>query len=118
MRKLVLVAVAATATLAVATTAIADPNDDQASLTVKASPTNAGTKNKPTNVKLGFNTKVDLPGTTVGTIDVLLPNGLKFADQGLQEVQRRRSGRRGRRRLPVRLEGRSEGHRQRARRSC
>jgi hypothetical protein len=85
LRKLVMVAVAATATLALATVAIADPNDDQATLTVTAKPTNAGTKKKPTNVKLGFETKVNLPGTTVGTIEVLLPNGLKFSGKGLKK---------------------------------
>ena len=86
MRKLVTVAVAATATLALAAgAAIADPNDSDATLTVKASPTNAGTKRKPTNVKLQFQTKVNLPGTTVGTIEVLLPQGLKFSGKGLKK---------------------------------
>ena len=88
MRKLVLVAVAATATLAVATTAIADPNDDQASLTVKASPSNAGTKKKPTNVKLRFQTKVNMPGTTVEDDRGAAAQGHEVLRQGLQEVQR------------------------------
>jgi hypothetical protein len=85
LRKLVLVALAATATLAVATTAIADPNDSEATLTVKATPTDAGTTKKPKNVKLRFNVKVNLPGTTVGTIDVLLPSGVKFSGKGLKK---------------------------------
>jgi hypothetical protein len=85
LRKLVLVAVAATATLALASGAIADPNDSEATLTVTAKPSNAGTKKKPTNVKLGFNTKVNLPGTTVGTIEVLLPQGVKFSGKGLKK---------------------------------
>jgi hypothetical protein len=85
LRKLVMVAAAATATLALAGAAIADPNDDQATLTVKASPTNSGTKKKPTNVKLNFSTKVNLPGTTVGTIEVLLPQGVKFSGKGLKK---------------------------------
>jgi hypothetical protein len=86
LRKLVTVAVAATATLAlVAGAAIADPNDSDATLTVKATPTKSGTSKKPKNVTLNFNTKVNLPGTTVGTIEVLLPQGLKFSGKGLKK---------------------------------
>ncbi len=86
MRKLLTVALAATAMLAVAAgAAIADPNDSEATLTVGASPTNAGTTKKPTNVKLRFQTKVNMPGTTVGTIEVLLPKGLQFSGKGLKK---------------------------------
>jgi hypothetical protein len=86
LRKLVMVAVAATATVALAAgAAIADPNDDQATLTVKASPTNAGTKKKPANVKLRFQSKVNLPNTTVEVIDVLLPKGVKFSGKGFKK---------------------------------
>jgi hypothetical protein len=86
LRKLLTVAVAATALLSiVAGAAIADPNDSQATLTVKATPTDAGTTKKPKNVKLSFNTKVNLPQTTVGTIEVLLPKGLKFSGKGLKK---------------------------------
>jgi hypothetical protein len=86
LRKLLTVAVAATAMLAiVAGAAIADPNDSEATLTVKATPTDAGTTKKPKNVKLSFNTKVNLPQTTVGTIEVLLPKGLKFSGKGLKK---------------------------------
>ena len=85
MRKLITVAVVATASLALAGGAFADPNDDQASLTVKASPSNSGTKKKPTNVKLTFGTKVNLPGTTVNTIQVLLPSGLRFSGKGFKK---------------------------------
>ena len=86
MRKLLTVAVAATATLAVAAgAAIADPNDSEATLTVKATPTGAGTTKKPKNVKLSFNSKVNLPGTTVEIIDVLLPKGQKFSGKGFKK---------------------------------
>ena len=85
MRKLISVAVVATASLALAGGAFAEPNDDQASLTVKASPKDAGTTKKPTNVKLTFGTKVNLPGTTVNTIQVLLPSGLKFSGKGFKK---------------------------------
>lgn len=85
MRKLITVAVVATASLALVGSAIADPNDDQASLNVKASPSDSGTSKKPKNVKLTFGTKVNLPGTTVGTIQVLLPSGLKFSGKGFKK---------------------------------
>ena len=85
MRKLISVAVVATASLALAGGAFAEPNDDQASLNVKASPKDAGTTKKPTNVKLTFGTKVNLPGTTVNTIQVLLPSGLKFSGKGFKK---------------------------------
>jgi len=85
LRKLLTVAVAATATLALAAGAIADPNDSEATLTVKATPTDAGTAKNPKNVKLAFKTEVDKPKTTVGTIDVLLPKGIKFSGKGLKK---------------------------------
>jgi hypothetical protein len=85
LRKLISVAVVATASLALAGGAFAEPNDDQASLNVKASPKDAGTTKKPTNVKLTFGTKVNLPGTTVNTIQVLLPSGLKFSGKGFKK---------------------------------
>jgi hypothetical protein len=85
LRKLITVAVAATATLALATGAIAQQNDSQATLTVTVSPTKAGTAKNPRNVKLGFNSKVDIPKTTVGTIEILLPKGVKFSGKGLKK---------------------------------
>ncbi len=85
MRKLLTVAVAATATLALATGAIADPNDSEATLTATAKPTDAGTKKKPKNVKLGFNLQVDKPGTTVEVIEVLLPKGTKISGKGFKK---------------------------------
>jgi len=86
LRKLLTVAVAAIATLAVATVAIAaDPNDSEATLTVTASPTKAGTKKKPKNVKLGFDLKVAKPGTTVEVIEMLLPKGTKISGKGFKK---------------------------------
>jgi len=86
LRKIVTVALAATATLALAAgAAIADPNDSDATLAVKASPTDSGTTKKPKHVKLSFNTKVNLPGTTVEIIDVLLPKGLQFSGKGFKK---------------------------------
>ena len=85
MRKLITAAVVAAASLALVGSAIADPNDDQASLKVTATPKDAGTSKKPKNVKLTFGTKVNLPGTTVDTIQVLLPSGLKFSGKGFKK---------------------------------
>jgi hypothetical protein len=86
LRKLLTVAVAATATLALTTgaVAVADQNDAEATLTATASPTDAGTVKKPKNVKLGFNLKVDKPGTTVEVIEVLLPKGTKISGKGFK----------------------------------
>jgi hypothetical protein len=88
LRKLLTVAVAATATLALTTAGIAaaiEPNDAEATLTVTAKPTDAGTKKKPKNVKLGFNLKVDKPGTTVEVIEMLLPKGTKISGKGFKK---------------------------------
>jgi hypothetical protein len=85
LRKLLTLAVAASATLALATGAIADPNDSQATLTVTAKPSDAGTAKKPKNVKLGFKSQVNMPQTTVETIEVLLPKGVKFSGKGLKK---------------------------------
>jgi hypothetical protein len=84
LRKLLTVAVAATATLALATGAVAEPNDSEATLNVTAKPTDAGTKRNPKNVKLGFNLQVDKPGTTVEIIEVLMPRGTKISGKGFK----------------------------------
>jgi hypothetical protein len=85
LRKLLTVALAATATLALASGAFADPNDSEATLKVSASPTKAGTSKKPKNLKLGFKMDVNKPGTTVETIQVLLPKGTKFSGKGFKK---------------------------------
>ena len=86
MRKLLTVAIAAIATLAVATVAIAaDPNDNEATLKVTASPTKAGTKKKPKSVKLGFDLEADKPGTTVEKIVMDLPKGTKISGKGFKK---------------------------------
>jgi hypothetical protein len=88
LRKLLTVAIAATATLALTTAGIAavvEPNDAEGVLKVTASPTKAGTKKKPKNVKLGFDLKVDKPGTTVEVIEMLLPKGTKISGKGFKK---------------------------------
>ena len=81
MRKLLTVALAATATLALGAGAVAQTSDIVFTATV--SPTKAGTKKKPKNTKIGFVQKVDKPGTTVEFIDLTLPKGLKMSGKGL-----------------------------------
>jgi hypothetical protein len=88
LRKLLTVAVAATATLALTTAgiaAVAEPNDAEATLTVTAKPTDAGTTKKPKKVTLGFNLQVDKPGTTVEVIEMLLPKGTKISGKGFKK---------------------------------
>jgi hypothetical protein len=86
LRKLLMGAVAVSATLAlVAGVAVADPNDSEATLTVKASPTKAGKKKKPANMTVDFSLKVDKPGTTVEVIEVLAPKGVKFSGKGFKK---------------------------------
>jgi hypothetical protein len=88
LRKLLTVAVAATATLALTTAGIAavvEPNDAESTLTVTATPTKAGTKEKPQNLRVGFDLKVDKPGTTVLDIEMLLPKGTKISGKGFKK---------------------------------
>jgi hypothetical protein len=81
LRKLIMGAVAASVTLAVVAGAIAQA--PEATLTASVSPSDAGTKRKPKNTKIGFKETVNKPGTTVGKIDLALPKTLKMAGKGL-----------------------------------
>ena len=87
MRKLLTVAVAATATLALTTAGLAavEPNDSEGTLNVTATPKDSGTKRKPKNLKVGFDLKVDKPGTTVEVIEMLLPKGTKISGKGFKK---------------------------------
>jgi len=81
LRKLLTVAIAATATLALAATAVGQSDEITFKPTVK--PSKAGTTKKPKNVEVKFNMTVDKPGTTVEFIDLTLPKGLKMSGKGL-----------------------------------
>ena len=85
MHKLLMGAVAVSATLAIAAAAVAAPNDSEGTLIVRASPTDAGTIKKPKNTKLGFSLVVNRPQTTVEIIEVNLPKGLKFSGKGFKK---------------------------------
>ena len=82
MRKLLMGAVAASASLAVAAGAIAQT--PESTFTAKVSPANAGTPTKPKNTSLNFNVTLDKPNTTVEFIDLALPKGLKMSGKGLK----------------------------------
>ncbi len=81
MRKLLMGAVVASVSLAVATGAVAQDPDVQFSATV--TPKNAGKKKKPKNTSVNFTMSVQKPGTTVEFIDLKLPKGLKLSGKGL-----------------------------------
>jgi hypothetical protein len=82
LRKLLMGALAASATLAVAAGATAQTPEATVKATV--SPKDAGTPTKPTNTKLGFQMTVNKPGTTVEFIDLQLPRGLKMSGKGFK----------------------------------
>jgi hypothetical protein len=82
LRKLLIGAVVASTSLALAAGAIAQA--PEATLKAKVSPSNAGTKRKPTNTTLNFKVTMNKPGTTVEFIDLGLPRGLKMSGKGLK----------------------------------
>jgi opacity protein-like surface antigen len=82
LRKLLMGALAASATIAVASAAVAQ--SPEAGFTAKVSPSDAGTSKKPKNTTLNFNVTLDKPNTTVEFIDLALPKGLKLSGKGLK----------------------------------
>lgn len=82
MRKLLLGAVVASLSLAVAATAVAQT--PESTFTAKATPSDAGTKRKPKNTSLNFKVTLNKPQTTVEFIDLGLPRGLKLSGKGLK----------------------------------
>jgi hypothetical protein len=83
LRKLLMGAVAASATLAIAAGAIAQV-PAAGTFTANASPSDAGTARKPKNTKLFFSTNVTTPNSTADTIVVKLPPQLKFSGKGFK----------------------------------
>jgi hypothetical protein len=82
LRKLLMGAVAVSATLAVAAGA-AVAQEDQVTLKPTVKPTDAGTPSHPKNTTMRFQETVNLPGTTVEFIDLTLPRSLKMSGKGL-----------------------------------
>ena len=87
MRKLLMGAVIASATLALAGGAIAQVqnSDGSATLDASVSPKKAGKKNKPKSVSLNANLRVNKPGTTVEVIEVKVSDKLKFSGKGFKK---------------------------------
>ena len=84
--KLLMGAVAASASLAFAGVAHGVVSaDNTTTFEVTAKPADSGTATKPKNVTLHFENTVNRPSTTVGTIVVNLPKGLKFSGKGLKK---------------------------------
>jgi len=81
LRKLFTGAIAASATLVIAGGAIAQA--PEGTLKVTPSPTKAGTKRNPRNMKVVFDLAVNKPGTTVETITLSLPAQIKLSGKGL-----------------------------------
>jgi hypothetical protein len=82
LRKLLIGAVAASATLAIAAGAIAQT--PESTFTAKVSPKDAGTTKNPKNTTLQFGVTLNRPGTTVEFIDLQLPRGLKMSGKGFR----------------------------------
>jgi hypothetical protein len=82
LRKLLMGAVVASVSLAVAAGAVAQEPESTFKATV--SPKDAGTPRKPKNTKLGFQMTVNKPQTTVQFIDLVLPRGLKLSGKGFR----------------------------------
>jgi hypothetical protein len=82
LRKLLMGAVVASASLAVAAGAVAQ--EPEATFKATVSPKDAGTSRNPTNTRLGFQMTVNKPGTTVEFIDLQLPRGLNMSGKGFR----------------------------------
>jgi glucose/arabinose dehydrogenase len=82
LRKLLMGAVAASAMVAVAGTAVAQA--PESTFTAAVAPSKAGTKRKPKNTRLGFKVTLNKPNTTVEFIDLALPDALKISGKGLK----------------------------------
>jgi hypothetical protein len=82
LRKLILGAVVASVSLAVAAGAVAQA--PESTFKAKVTPKNAGTKSKPKNTTLNFEVTLDKPNSTVEFIDLALPKGLKLSGKGLK----------------------------------
>jgi hypothetical protein len=81
LRKLLMGAIVASATLAFAANAYAQ----ESTFSAKATPTKVGTKKKPKNTSLNFNVTLNKPNTTVEFIDLALPKGLAISGKGLKK---------------------------------
>jgi hypothetical protein len=86
LRKTMIAAVAALTALLVATVAWAQTPAPAPQLTVKTTPTKAGTKKKPKSVKLNLKVENNVESkTTMDTLDVYLPKTLRISGKGFKK---------------------------------
>jgi hypothetical protein len=81
LRKYVIAAVAALAV--VATTTAAPAQEQEASMTVKVTPSNAGTKKKPKNTKIRFQVQNNNSQRTLSRLRITAPSTVKVNPRGL-----------------------------------
>ena len=81
MRKFLIAAIAALASIAMASVAVAQNADVEA--TTKVTPSKAGTKNKPQATKISTFVKNNVEGTTAGKIEIDFPSTVKISGKGL-----------------------------------
>ena len=81
MRKFLIAAIAALASIAMASVAVAQNADVEA--TTKVTPTKAGTKNKPQATKISTFVKNNVEGTTAEKIEIDFPSTVKISGKGL-----------------------------------
>ena len=81
MRKFLIAAIAALASIALASVAVAQNTDVTAATTV--SPTKSGTKKKPKSIKVTTFVKNNIEGTTAAKIEIDFPKTVKISGKGL-----------------------------------
>jgi hypothetical protein len=81
LRKFLIAAVAALATIALASVAVAQSSDVESKTSV--SPSKAGTKKKPKATKITTFVKNNVPGTTASKIEIDFPKTVKITGKGL-----------------------------------
>jgi hypothetical protein len=81
LRKFLIAAIAALASIALASVAVAQSGDLTSSTSV--SPKKAGTKKKPKAVKIKTFVQNNVPGTTASTIEIDFPKTVKISGKGL-----------------------------------
>jgi hypothetical protein len=83
LRKLLIVALAALTSIALASVAIAQSAD--VTSTASVTPSKTGSKSKPKAVKFKTFIKNNVPNTTASTIDILVPKTVKVSGKGLTQ---------------------------------
>ena len=81
MRKFLIVAIAALASIALASVAVAQNTDVDATTVV--SPSKSGTKKKPKSIKITTFVKNNVPNTTAEKIEIDFPSTVKISGKGL-----------------------------------